>query len=150
MSRSRRSERSSRQLPKLPPFFINRSLGRHDIENRLRNEGFDVRTLADVFGEHPEGQRTADPVWIRRCAEEGWAVLSKDRRSLCNQHRALIEELDVRTFIVPKAHMTARIQAERILVHRHRIARHAAKRGAGPIFLLHKNRIQQFRPRGRR
>jgi len=139
--RSRRSRRSSGQ-PELPHIFINRSLGKGPIRAAIVKAGFaSVRTLSEVFGES-DGQFTDDDVWIAKCAEEGWTVLTKDRESLLTVHRAQIEELGVKTFILPRAYLSGAQQIERIVENKFRIAQKAAKRGGPALWLVRPKRLE--------
>ena len=60
----------------LPDFLVDRSLGTKAVSAVLRDGGFVVRTIDDVFGERP----VADVEWIRVASDEGWAVATKDDR----------------------------------------------------------------------
>lgn len=142
-SRSRRSKKSSGQ-PELPHLFINRSLGKKAIKTAMVEAGFPtVRTLSEIFGDDREGQMTEDNIWIERCAEEGWSVITKDRESLLTIHREQIETLGVKTFILPRAYLSGKQQIERIVEHRFRMAQKAAKRGGHPLWLLRHKRLEK-------
>ena len=67
---------SSFQPP--PEFFVDRSLGRHQVAAQLRSVGWRIRTHHEVYGVRDE--RVADVEWIADCDRLGLAVLSKDRR----------------------------------------------------------------------
>ena len=74
--RKRRSERklssSSRSLPDL---FVDRSLGRRKIPDRLRQVHASVIAHDDVFP-----QDTDDEVWLSEAGRQRWIVLTKDER----------------------------------------------------------------------
>ena len=44
-------------------FFIDRSLGRHQVPQALRAVGLTVHTMAEVYGEQA-GQRLKDEDWL--------------------------------------------------------------------------------------
>lgn len=58
-------------------FFIDRSLGRHQVPQALREAGLTVHTMAEVYGEQA-GQRLKDDVWLEDVGRRGWIVLMKD------------------------------------------------------------------------
>jgi PIN domain-containing protein len=61
-----------------PEFLLDRSLGRHQVADALRAEGFIVRTLWSVYGEAEE--RLEDHEWVTDAGARGWIVLSADKR----------------------------------------------------------------------
>lgn len=69
----------SRPQPDQPEFLVDRSLGRHHLPDALRDLGFVVHTLADVYGER-RAQGILDSEWIERAGHENWAILTKDDR----------------------------------------------------------------------
>lgn len=126
-SRSRKSAKSSGQ-PKLPPLFINRSLGRHEIPTALTNLGFEVVTLAEMYGEKP-GQFVSDEQWIRETTGRGLVCISKDRKSLLGIHLPTIRKVRAKIFIMAGQQLRAEEQIDRLTRHRFKIAQKAAKRG---------------------
>jgi hypothetical protein len=62
-----------------PRFFLDRSLGRKAVPEALREDGWDVVTLAEYYGV-PADQHVADSAWIQEAAEQGWPILMKDKR----------------------------------------------------------------------
>jgi hypothetical protein len=67
-----------------PEFFIDRSLGRYRLAAELRDAGWLVRTMAEVYGEVP-GQGLDDPPWLEECGTRGWVALTKDKSILRKQ-----------------------------------------------------------------
>ncbi|HEX8286335.1 MAG TPA: hypothetical protein VF588_23435 [Pyrinomonadaceae bacterium] len=55
-------------------FFVDRSLGRVTVPDALRSIGLKVEVHADHF-EHD----APDTEWLKKCGEEGWVVLAKDK-----------------------------------------------------------------------
>lgn len=121
--------RRERQQAPPPEFFIDRSLGSHQLPSALRAAGLIVHTLASVYGEH-EAQRVRDEVWLELAGRNGWIVLAKDdrirRRPL---ERAAIIEHRVKAFVLTSAGLRGDQQVERILTHRHRIIQRARRDG---------------------
>ncbi len=62
-----------------PRFFIDRSLGRVAVPTALRDDGWDVVTLAEHYG-MPRDEEVADTEWIADAASRDWPVLMKDKR----------------------------------------------------------------------
>lgn len=63
----------------LPDFFLDRSLGRRQVPERLRSAGVRLRTLAEVYGV-PADEAVEDVDWLARAGDQGWPVLMKDER----------------------------------------------------------------------
>ena len=57
----------------LPELFLDRSLGRRQVPDRLRVAGLRLRTLAEVYG-IPADEKIEDVEWLTRAGREGWAV----------------------------------------------------------------------------
>jgi len=55
--------------------FLDRSLGRRQVAEALRNAGARIEIHDDHFG--PE---TTDEDWLREAGRRGWIVLTKDAR----------------------------------------------------------------------
>src|SRR5580704_7067760 len=75
--RKSRTRSASPTAPKPPEFFIDRSLGRHQIAAGLRGMGWTVITMAERYGESTAATLD-DPPWLEDCGENGWVALSKD------------------------------------------------------------------------
>jgi len=65
--------------PEEPVFFIDRSLGRKRVPERLRRAGWAVVTMAEHYGV-PSDEAVNDQEWLSLAGERGWAVLMKDDR----------------------------------------------------------------------
>ena len=63
----------------LPELFLDRSLGRRQVPDLLREAGLHLRTLAEVYG-IPADETIADVDRLARAGGEGWVVLMKDER----------------------------------------------------------------------
>ena len=91
-SRSKRSKRSSGS-PELPEVFLDRSLGSDEIAKQLRQVGYPLRTMREVYSEKT-AQKLKDERWLKKCGKEGWAIFSKDqglRDDRTDEHRALVK-----------------------------------------------------------
>ena len=127
-------------------FFIDRSLGRHQVPQALRDAGLTVHTMAEVYGELA-GQRLKDEVWLEDVGRRGWVVLMKDDaiRRRPAEREALIANA-VRAFCLTNAQLRGAEQAERLVGNRHRIL--AQARHPGPyIFGVHADRLARLWPR---
>jgi putative N-acetylmannosamine-6-phosphate epimerase len=60
-----------------PKYFLDRSLGQHQVANILRHAGLDVVTLAEHYGQ-PHDQRVEDVTWLKDATSNGWVCLTKD------------------------------------------------------------------------
>ncbi len=58
-----------------PVFFVDRSLGKHDVPDALRAAG----ALVEVHDAHFP-QDAPDEVWLPAVGQKGWAVLTSDDR----------------------------------------------------------------------
>lgn len=58
-----------------PVFFVDRSLGKHDVPDALRAAGAQVEVHDDHFA-----QNAPDEVWLPAVGQNGWAVLTSDDR----------------------------------------------------------------------
>lgn len=96
-------------------FFIDRSLGRKHLASALRDRGFTVHTMADLYGEQ-EAQRLADEDWLRDVGRRGWVVLMKDTRIRYRtaEREALIEG-GVRAFCLTAGQLGAAEQTRRFV-----------------------------------
>ena len=103
--------------------FIDRSLGRHIIADRLRAEGIAV----EVHDDHLP-QDAPDEEWITLVGRMGWVAITKDRGV---RHRAAelqaIRRHSARVIVIRMKNATGPDIAELLVKGRHRIARFAAK-----------------------
>jgi hypothetical protein len=63
----------------LPEFLVDRSLGRRQLPQALREQGLVVHTLWSVFGAAEE-QLLLDDRWIAEAGRRGWFSLTADKR----------------------------------------------------------------------
>lgn len=132
-------------FPPPPEFFLDRSLGKRLVPGGLRSAGWNLRTLAEVYGSREE--RVPDEEWLERCGREGWVVLTKDGR--IRYRPAEIEAIrrnGVKAFVVARGGLTAASQVSRFIANAERIE--AACQAEGPfVYAVHERRIEQLYPR---
>jgi len=91
-----------------PVFFIDRSLGRKQVAQALREAGATVEVHDDHFP-----QATPDVDWLAEVGRRGWVVLSKDERIRRNRiERAALEAARVRAFFLTQQAITGQEMAE--------------------------------------
>jgi len=136
----------SRSRP-LREFFVDRSLGRLAVPAGLRVGGWDIRTLADVYGADEE--TVADVAWLELCGRRGWVVLAKDKRIRYRPAEIdAIRRFGVRAFVLTSGNLTSAQQVERFLANGERIARACAEDGPF-LYAVHATRIEKmYPPRG--
>lgn len=73
----KRSGSKSQDRPLEPVFFIDRCLGRHALVDELKRLRIEIKCVMhdDVFP-----QNTLDPEWMPQVAENGYVVLTRDKR----------------------------------------------------------------------
>jgi hypothetical protein len=138
-------------------FFVDRSSGRYELSDGLRELGLNVERHDDHFA--PE---TIDPDWIEVCAENEWIIISSD----LNIKRNVLERLaKLGAFFFTSAQITSGEQIKlfakaipkiaRMLVTQPRpfIAR-ITKQGEVELWLNHRGQdmiaLKQTRKRSRR
>ena len=117
--------------PSRPNYFVDRSLGRHDLPTTLRALGWDLVTHHELYG--PRDEDVPDVEWLEYCGRNDLPVLTKDKRL---RHRpaeiAAIRSFGVRAFVLTSGSLRAEQQAERF--HKNAKAIDAAAAGPGPVF----------------
>jgi hypothetical protein len=89
-------------------FFIDRSLGRKQVAQALRESGARVEVHDDHFP-----QTTPDVEWLAEVGRRGWVVLSKDERIRRNRiEREALEAARVRAFFLTQQDITGQEMAE--------------------------------------
>lgn len=133
----------SRSQPR-PEFFVDRSLGRRQVPDGLRAEGWRLRTHHEVFGDRDE--EVGDVEWLELCGEQQLPVLSKDRRLRYRpQEIAAIRRYGVQAFVLVRGGLRAAEQIARF--ERSREAIEAACADDGPfVFAVHVDRIVRLYP----
>ncbi len=99
----------------LPELFLDRSLGRRQVPERLRAAGLRLRTLAEVYG-IPADEAVADTEWLTRAGQLGWVVLMKDDRIRYRPaERAAVIDHQVRAFCLTSGNLRAADMAQQYL-----------------------------------
>ena len=110
-----------------PVFFLGRGLGRFSVADALRDRGYEVFAMVDVYS-NGEDQRLPDEDWMIRAATEGWVALTKDY-SIIRDHLDTLASTTLRVFSLNNANLTGQEMAERFTRHLNRIVQQAAKPG---------------------
>ncbi len=130
-----------------PKFFIDRSLGRVAVPKGLRDDGWDVVTLAEHYG-MPRDEEVADTEWIADAASRGWAILMKDKRI---RHRsAEIEAVathQAKCFVITRGDLTSAEMLRRFTANKRAIFDATATPGPY-IYSVQQDRLDLLYPRG--
>ena len=130
-ARSTRSKKRSagNRSPRRPPpiFFIDQCLGRVDVAEAVRAQGYTAHLLTDRFKSN-----APDETWLADVGARQWVVLTKDRhfRKRPVELQAIVT-WKVRAFVLSAANLRGRQQADAIAAALPRIVR-VCHRG-GPI-----------------
>lgn len=97
-----------------PEFFVDRSLGRHQVADALRTRGWRISTHHEVYSERDEA--IPDVEWLEYCADRGLVVLSKDRRLRYRPDEiAVIQGRGLRVFVLARGNLAAAVQGRRFI-----------------------------------
>jgi hypothetical protein len=133
----------------LPKFFIDRSLGRVAVPTGLRDDGWDVVTLAEHYG-MPQDEQVADTEWIADAASQGWAILMKDKRI---RHRsaeiAAVAEHRAKCFVITRGDLTSADMLRRFIANKKAIFRVTGAPGSY-IYSVQQDRLDQLYSRNPR
>lgn len=127
-----------------PEFFVDRSLGGHDVARALRHAGWKIHTHLEVYG--ARDQRVEDVEWLELCGKRGWGALTMDRRIRYRPAEiAAIRRHRVKLFALTSGNLTATEQAERYIRNATRID--IACEATGPLVCaVHADRIVRIFP----
>jgi hypothetical protein len=103
VKRSRKRSASSEESKRLDRriFFVDRSLGRHVLANKLRAAGLRVEAHDDHFSED-----TPDEVWLAEAGRRGWVVLTADKRIRSRRlERETLIEAGVQALFLPSKNL---------------------------------------------
>jgi PIN like domain len=133
--------------PRRPPkFFIDRSLGRVAVPAGLREDGWEVVTLAEHYG-MPRDEEVADTEWIADAASRGWPILMKDKR--IRHRRAEIEAVatnKAKCFVITRGDLTSADMVRRLVTNKQAIFRAIVT--SGPyIYSVQQDRLDQLYPK---
>jgi len=103
--------------PAEPVFFIDRSLGRRRVPERLRQAGWSVVTMAEHYGV-PSDEAVKDDEWLSLAGERGWAVLMKDDRIRYREwERRALMSAGIHAFCLANASLRSDEMADIYLAH---------------------------------
>jgi len=132
-----------------PKFFIDRSLGRVAVPTGLRDDGWDVVTLAQHYG-MPRDEQVADTEWIVDAASQGWAILMKDKRI---RHRSAEIEAVVahraKCFVITRGDLTSTDMLQRFIANKKAIY-HLTMTPGPYIYSVQQDRLDQLYPKASR
>ena len=124
-----------------PHFFVDRSLGRIEVPRLLREDGWELTTLAEHYGEKT-GQGVDDVDWLTVAGEHGWPVLMKDTRiRRTTSERDALVKAGVRAFCISSGNLTSAVMAEYFIKHRAAIWRAASSNSPG-IWIVSKTAVR--------
>jgi hypothetical protein len=127
----------------LPDLFLDRSLGRIQVPDLLRDAGLRLVTLAEHYG-IPADEDVADEEWLEAAGRRGWVVFLKDARIRSRTvERNTVKQFDVRCFCITRQDLTAAQMAERYLGHLEAITKACADPGPF-IYAVHETRIERL------
>ncbi|PFG30710.1 hypothetical protein [Paramicrobacterium agarici] len=129
-----------------PEFFLDRSLGRKKLATALRNAGWRVATLSEVYGVQ-HGQLVADTTWISEQADAGRVLLTSDARILSDPgERQAIVSASALMFTFPSARMRSEDHFARLSTHRARLADIAIRDDVPAAYVLYERTISRVLP----
>lgn len=112
-------------------FFLDRSLGDHEVPNALRAAGWHVVSMRERYGS-VTAQGLADIDWIRDATSEGEVMLTGDKAIAKRPLEAqTVVAAAARVFALGKNQLTGAQKVQRLLDHETAIFRRASTR-AGP------------------
>ncbi|MFM7578934.1 MAG: hypothetical protein ACKO5Q_18625 [Microcystaceae cyanobacterium] len=90
------------QVSSPPIFFIDRCLGKHPIQEFLREMGVRIEIHDDHFP-----QNTLDQDWLPIIGERGWIILTKDSRIARNTlERQAVARANLRMFTLASKNLS--------------------------------------------
>jgi predicted nuclease of predicted toxin-antitoxin system len=110
-SKRRSAPRSSSEAPRSVVFFLDRSLGKHEVANALRSAGASI----EIHDDHlPQDAR--DEAWLALAGRNDWVVLTKDNRIRFRplEKRSLMEA-GVRAFVLTSGSATGSEMARALI-----------------------------------
>jgi len=137
----RQSGVSFKPPPDEPTLFLDRSLGKHIIADRLRSEGMKV----EVHDDHLPAD-APDEDWLALVGRSGWVAITKDRNI---RYRAAeidaIRVYSARVIVIRMKNASGPDLAELLAKGRRRIARFAARTTAPFVARMYGNgRLENF------
>jgi hypothetical protein len=129
-----------------PRFLLDRSVGRYVIAEGMQADGFEVETLASLYGEQ-RAQSVKDEEWLQAAGTDGFVVITADSAIRRRPSEiAAVERYGVKMFCIANGHLTGPDQLALVRQHMPRILREA--RTPGPwIWSLSASAVKRVWPR---
>lgn len=125
-----------------PQFFLDRSLGRLRVPALLRENGWDLVTLAEHYGV-PQDEAVDDVAWLRLAGERGWPVLMKDERiKYRTAERRALTHHGVTAFCLTAGNLSAQAMADCFVRDQKRIWAEAVRPGPA-LFAVSRSGIRE-------
>lgn len=119
-------------------------MGRYVVAHALREAGFTVHVMADVFGDDPAMRKDED--WVTEVTTRGWVILTKDdKMRMKPRERDVLLEHGARVFCITNAHMKAEDMAARLVKHRGKIVRLSRKPGPY-VYAVYEEAVRRLFP----
>ncbi len=117
----------------MPHFFVDRSLGRRRVPDALRAAGFELSTLAEVYG-IPADEDVSDVEWLTLAGHRDWPVLMKDNRIRYRAaEKSALTERGVVALCMSGGSLRATEMAEQFLAVKPHVFARAAEPGPAPF-----------------
>lgn len=118
-----------------PVLFLDETNHGPSISEPLRNEGLKIVCINDVF---PPG--TKDEVWIPHAAENGWAIITKDRAQDVNPLELYLQYRHAaKRYVISGRTLRGRDIAERIISNYRKIENTFNSQAAPFIYTIRKD-----------
>ncbi len=131
---------STKQPDPRPTLFTDRSLAKHAVPNGIRDLGFTVATIWDVYGD--EADELDDDVWLRDSAREGWPMLTWD---YLRHWRHVIEAEKAKVFRFERRMRSPGEKIACFKTNQYRLLQRCTKRG-GWIDVFREDKIDRYWP----
>jgi len=127
-----------------PEFFVDRSLGRRQVPDRLRAAGWTIRTHFEVYGRRDE--KVADIEWLEMCGRDFLPLLSKDARLRYRREEvAAIRRYRVKAFVLARGGLRAAEQFARFEANR-TVIENTCELPGPFVYAVHADRIVRILP----
>ncbi len=95
--------------------FLDRTHGKR-LGAILRGAGFNVHPIYEVYPNETH-KSIADPVWLKLCAEQGWIVVTGDKRlETVPENRQAVIETKARVFLLQDSNSPPEVWAAAVIV----------------------------------
>lgn len=120
-------------------FLADRDLGKQ-VPAALREQGYLLHTLPEIFGSETAAQKIQDVQWIKVAGENGWAALTKNSRiRYVRTEREALRRHRVALFALSNGSLSFAQMAEALLMAMPRIIRICEAEPGGCIWIVHRD-----------